>query len=69
MSVFLNHKLKDKRKMNNSRKSNFLIDGYYDRFAQIARSFLSDKKNIENANECVKLLESARENNSTIYNR
>ena len=55
--------------MNNSRKSNFLIVGYYDRFDQIARSFFSDEKNIENANECVKLLESARENNSTIYNR
>lgn len=67
MSVFLNHKLKDKRKMNNSRKRNLLIGGYYDRFDQTARSFFSDKKNIENANECVKLLESARENNSTIY--
>jgi len=67
MAGFLEHKLKDERKMNNSSNSNLLIDGYYDGFDQIARSFFSDKDNIENANECIRLLKSTKEDNSTIY--
>jgi len=53
--------------MNNSPRGNLLIDGYYDRFDQLARSFFADKENLENANKCIELLKSTRESNSTIY--
>ena len=53
--------------MNNNSKCNFLIDGYYDKFDRIASSFFSNKENIESANECIKLLKSTKDNNSTIY--
>lgn len=48
-------------------QNDLLIDGYYDRFDQIARSFFSDEKNIEDMNKCIKLLKATKENNSTIY--
>ena len=48
-------------------ENDLLIDGYYDRFDQIAKSFFSDEKNIEDMNKCIKLLKATKENNSTVY--
>lgn len=53
--------------MDNRCQSKTLIDGYYDRFDSIARSFFSDRGNIEKANECVELLTATKENDSRIY--
>lgn len=53
--------------MYKSTKDSFLIDGYYDKLDQIARSFFNDKKNIGNMNKCIRILKTAKENNSIIY--
>ena len=59
--------LKEKRTINNSRQSKALIDGYYDRFDRIARQFFDDRVNREKAIECIQILQSIKESDSTIY--
>lgn len=50
-----------------TQNKNLLIDGYYDRFEQLSQLFFSDKKNIKDMNEVIRILKKTKENDSTVY--
>ncbi len=51
----------------NTNKKGLLIDGYYDRYNNVAKAFINDTENVRNLEKCVEILRETKDQNSTIY--
>ncbi len=51
----------------NTNKKGLLIEGYYDRYSNLAKAFIDDAENIKGLEKCVEVLKETKSHNTTIY--
>ncbi len=51
----------------NTRNKGLLIEGYYDRYSNLAKAFIGDTENVKDLENCVEVLKETKDHNATIY--